>query len=270
MTSIYIPRIGINTDEISMQIVFDKLLIGRVSRVDFVPIDSNTRMKKAFVHMSEYYDTEIAFEIKDAFNNNIAYQLYPDVDSRHYWILLKNKCPIPETTLNVHQLAENHRILEEVVFKQTEQIDGLQRSNERMAEQIERLQQTLEQFLGHTTMSEKQFKMFVDVLYDNGTFVDKGRGCLFKAYRQQNEDTADIQDSDWKLNNVNNSLFIPENLDDTDDEMPALIPIEESSAMRFLEEETHPHDLNAAHVIVCDNKEDETEVDVDDDGFTKC
>jgi len=270
MTSIYIPRIGINTDEISMQIVFENLLIGRVSRVDFVPIDSNTRMKKAFVHMSEYYDTEIAFEIKDAFNNNIAYQLYPDVDSRHYWILLKNKCPIPETTLNVHQLAENHRILEEVVFKQTEQIDGLQRSNERMAEQIERLQQTLEQFLGHTTMSEKQFKMFVDVLYDHGTFVDKGRGCLFKAYRQQNEDTADIQDSDWKLNNVNNSLFIPENLDDTDDEMPALIPIEESSAMRFLEEETHPSDLNAAHVIVCDNKEDETEVDVDDDGFTKC
>ena len=129
MTSIYIPLINVVTfNEEKIQKIFEELQIGVVSRVDFVAIEGTSRMKKAFVHLSKYYDTQLSLEIKLKFDEDLAFRLYPDMDNRVYWILLKNKCPIPETTLNVHQLAENHRILEELVVKQAEQIVRLQQT----------------------------------------------------------------------------------------------------------------------------------------------
>ena len=129
MTSIYIPLINVVTfNEEKIQKVFEELQIGVVSRVDFVAIEGTSRMKKAFVHLSKYYDTQLSLDIKLKFDEDLAFRLYPDMDNRVYWILLKNKCPIPETTLNVHQLAENHRILEELVVKQAEQIERLQQT----------------------------------------------------------------------------------------------------------------------------------------------
>lgn len=140
MTSIYIPLINVDFGEEKIQKIFEELQIGVVNRVDFVAIEGNPRMKKAFVHLSKYYDTQLSLEIKLKFDEDLAFRLYPDMDSRVYWILLKNKCPIPETTLNVHQLAENHRILEELVVKQ---IVELRESRDLQAEQIVRLQQTV-------------------------------------------------------------------------------------------------------------------------------
>ena len=242
MTSIYIPRIGINTDEISLQIMFDQLLIGSVSRVDFVQIEDNARFKKAFVHLSEYYDTEIAYDIKDSFYNDKPYHLYPDENSRVYWILLKNKSPIPETTLNVHQLAENHRILEAQVWQQAGQIDILLTTKsrmteqiDRMTEQIERLQQTVEQLVGYVDMSDKKTDMFRHILYDNGALANKEHECLFHAYEQE----------------------FNEYYSSDDDEMPALIPIEAWKKMQI-------ENPNTTHIV------DEPEIDLDDDGFTKC
>jgi hypothetical protein len=174
MTSIYIPLINVNFGEEKIQKIFEEHQIGLVSRVDFVAIEGNSRMKKAFVHLSKCYDTQLSFEIKLKFDEDLAFRLYPDMDSRVYWILLKNKCPIPETTLNVHQLAENHRILEELVMKQ---IDELRESRDLQAEQIDRLQQSVWQLLGYADMSDVQ-----PAVFDNDAVAKKDR-----EYREEFE-----------------------------------------------------------------------------------
>jgi len=52
-----------------------------------------------------------------------------------------------------------------------------------MAEQINRLQQTLEQvFCNDDNLSDQQIEMFSDVLYDNGAVANKDSECLFHAY----------------------------------------------------------------------------------------
>jgi len=178
MNSIYIPLINVNFSEEKIQKIFEELQIGVVSRVDFVAIEGNSRMKKAFVHLSKCYDTQLSFEIKLKFDEDLAFRLYPDMDSRVYWILLKNKYPIPETTLNVHQLAENHRILEELVLKQN---DELRESRDLQAEQIDRLQQSVWQLLGYADMSDVQPAVFRDILFDAVAKKDRD------AYREEFE-----------------------------------------------------------------------------------
>ena len=207
-SSIYIPRVGINCDEIFMRNAFDKLGIGTVRRIDFVPIESNSRTKKAFVYISSYYTTQRAFEIQEAHTNNRAYWVFPNGESSKYWILLKNRChTIPETMNNIHQLDQNLKKfvrnqtaqiddLRESKERMAEQIDDLRASKERMTEQIERLQQTAEQLFGYINLNDEQFDTFCDVLYDYGNLADMGRECLFCTYKTTELKKQDEDDDD--------------------------------------------------------------------------
>ncbi len=104
--SLYIPRVanncymkqsGLSFTNITdfMAHMFHSLDIGRVSRVDLVPIYSKsgnlTNFSKAFVHFELWYDTPSAFSIQEKMNDsshgNIAKLVY---DDPHYWILKQN------------------------------------------------------------------------------------------------------------------------------------------------------------------------------------
>ena len=134
--SFYIPRIDKGYDEQDVINTFNALDIGQVMRVDFAPLapiapgvresaeSIRNPYQKAFVHMAWLYKSEtaktITSEVLDADN---SFRLYPWVKNEHeYWILLNNKMAVPATTLNVHQIAENHRILEQTVMNQAKQI----------------------------------------------------------------------------------------------------------------------------------------------------
>jgi hypothetical protein len=45
--------------------------------------------------------------------------------NNEYWVLLKNKSPVQESKLNIHQVVENARILQGVVDAQAEEIKAL-------------------------------------------------------------------------------------------------------------------------------------------------
>jgi len=153
--SIYIPRVR---NYHTVQSVGHALYyggIGIIRRVDFVPIEDNDQYLSAFVHMEDL--TNI---LLDQFEEEKGYKFFLGPDE--YWILLKATTVIPETRLNLHQLAENQRLLEE---RQAESIDLLEEMHaekhrylkrriekqettiERMKGDIERLQDTVYQLL---------------------------------------------------------------------------------------------------------------------------
>lgn len=124
ITSFYIPRMLIAYSEEHIKSIFaNYLCIGDVNRVDFVPIEGDSRFQKAFVHMNQTYDTPFVSKIFNDYNNNKNVRVYPNlIKKNEYWILLNNKIPVSETKLNIHQVVENARILQSVVEKQAEEI----------------------------------------------------------------------------------------------------------------------------------------------------
>jgi hypothetical protein len=134
--SFYVPRISKDYGELDVIDAFDNMGIGLVTRVDFAPLAPITPgqresaesirnpFQKAFVHVDYLYDTDIGHTINDAVvcaDNSC--RVYPS--DNEYWILMNNKMAVPATNLNVHQIAENHRILEQTVMAQAKQIAEL-------------------------------------------------------------------------------------------------------------------------------------------------
>jgi hypothetical protein len=121
--SFYIPRMASSFTEEPVKTVFQTL--GTVKRVDFVPIEGESKFQKAFVHMATINSSEFTHSVMHkVFNESKGVRL--DIDASSYWILLANKNPVAETTLNNSQLAENANILQALVFKQSEEIARLQ------------------------------------------------------------------------------------------------------------------------------------------------
>ena len=143
--SFYIPRISKQYNAVDIGDILGINLVGSISRVDFAPITPLSQGKressesvacnfqKAFVHMNCLYATELGSSIYNTVVvNDTSFRFFPKADPE-YWIILNNKMAVPFTNLNIHQIAENHRILEETVMNQAEQLE-VQRK------QIEQLQ----------------------------------------------------------------------------------------------------------------------------------
>lgn len=127
--SFFIPIMSNRYTVESVKEIFQSTFgIGEVKRVDFVPIEGNPRFQKSFVHMASInYSESVDAIMTKVFNNQESVRMYPDaVNPKAYWILLANKNPVTETTLNIHQVVENARILQELVFNQSAQIARLQ------------------------------------------------------------------------------------------------------------------------------------------------
>ena len=122
--SFYIPRISTTYNEVSICVAFKNMNIGVVKRVDFMLNEETDRYQSAFVHMDFIYDNDYTEKIlTTVVNNNKSIRVYPNrINPGIYWILLKNKNPVTETRLNIHQLAENINKLEDFVMIQNEYI----------------------------------------------------------------------------------------------------------------------------------------------------
>ena len=111
MQSVYIPHIPVAYTSEMVTYIFNHFAIGQVNRVDFLaPHETNPRIRQAFVHFNAYRnDITSTMTLKHALNQ--SYRLVVDNEG-HYWDLCENKKPLPETHLNINQLAENMRILQ--------------------------------------------------------------------------------------------------------------------------------------------------------------
>ncbi len=126
--SFYIPRVAIHYNQDLVTTVFDRFYIGRVLRVDFVEIPGNPNFQSAFVHMEIVYDVPTTDVLVDkVFVQNKPFKIQPELfGGGPKWTLLKNKNPVTETRLNIHQLAENAKKLECQVREQEDRIYKLE------------------------------------------------------------------------------------------------------------------------------------------------
>jgi hypothetical protein len=150
MYSFYIPRMSRIYTEEQIKIIFSSLLmIGPVKRVDLVPISK--KFQRAFIHMEMLYDLDTTNKIKDlVFEQEKAAWVSPGlIDNRIYWILLKNKNPIDDTNMNIHQLANQMNTI----------IHYLKTLNDK----IEKIESSVKK-------TERPLGCLLDKLYDNPFF----------------------------------------------------------------------------------------------------
>jgi hypothetical protein len=148
-TSIYIPRMSTVHTEASIRKVMHDFRIGTVTHVDFIPINKKPGfveyfdqvVMSAFVYFSDpwlssaddmYCFTSEKYMGNIQFWNTIAtYEPCKiPVSTNEYWLCLKNKKPIQRTMMNIHQVVENGRYLENLVQEQASKIEELERKLE--------------------------------------------------------------------------------------------------------------------------------------------
>jgi len=120
--SVYIPSINKNNTVDKIKRKFLELSVGQVYRVDFAAIKGKeeSKFQSAFVYFTKLLFTPsyIIDEIEKFGAHRLDLYKNYFVSRDHegeYWLLLKNKIPFKETTLNVHQISHNVTLLEEKV-----------------------------------------------------------------------------------------------------------------------------------------------------------
>jgi hypothetical protein len=99
--SVYIPIVNSLSEQQILEIFWNEF-IGSVKRVDF--FDAPNGNKSAFVHLHYWFEFK-KFEIWDRINTYGSYRCMYNGNT-NYLILRKMTCdPIPETTMNIHQVA---------------------------------------------------------------------------------------------------------------------------------------------------------------------
>jgi hypothetical protein len=165
ITSFYIPRVEQFITEEYIVATFQCAHIGHVDRVDFTQIGTkpgfrepapDARFKTAYVHFHSFIDSDLSLQIRSQLeegNEEGGYKFY--INNRSYWILLKNRRPVQRTLMNINQVVDNARVLEDKMAEQ--------------ATQMENVRSTVYQLVGGLFNQETQkasYGDFISVLYD--------------------------------------------------------------------------------------------------------
>ena len=233
-TTIYIPRVVATHTVQSISQIMNTYGVGVVRRVDFVPIVDNDAFIQAFVHMNTMFLTNITDHMLYKFSQDKGYKL--SFGPKDYWILLKAKNPVPDTRLNVHQLAENHTILQNVVSVGFDDIYAKYKEQQsvimKQSQQIERLQETIYQILGKVYDQETEsgrsyiFAFFnwmkYGKMYDKG-WLDEDDNVPEESQSlsdQIHSPTSQHDDYDVMRQLIHSSLYDD---NESDDDVPSLI-----------------------------------------------
>jgi hypothetical protein len=138
MFSIYVPRVLNEHTVQSVTNVMAHFNIGIVQYVDFTPINKkpgfyetfDAKYKSAFIHFVEVP----GYQINTQFWTLIQEQEQGckfTISPNEYWICLKNHTPIQRTMMNIHQVVENGRYLEDRI-KTLEDTNKLLQDNNKL------------------------------------------------------------------------------------------------------------------------------------------
>ena len=208
LLSFYIPRVnGKFTKTEVKNNIEDRFLDCNIERIDFVSILNqdktvNPTYRSAFIHM--YLRNESAsFQLyKTTYVEETAFKFYLNNKSDSYWLILKNKFPVPETELNLSQVVENARLLEERVSKQEEII-------EYQATKIEKIESVVYQLLGglfnHTTQ-DHFLEKHLTALLDNNEVCWSPTNCKTKSKWSHYPTTRQGDDSEIRIQELEKEL----------------------------------------------------------------
>jgi hypothetical protein len=208
ITSIYIPRISIIHNENSIREIMYQCQIGEVSYIDFTPINKrpgfveihDEKFMSAFVHFSRPWLKNCDFW--DIIASEKPYKI--QVSSREYWICLKNKNPVQRTMMNIHQVVDNGRHLENLIEDQSKKISELENK-------LKCVHAVVYQFTyGLFNMDQQRLSLqrHIDVLRGNESvtdyydFVDKSRWSNMPTTRQGDECEKKLKELEERLRNL--------------------------------------------------------------------
>lgn len=118
--SFFIPRIPFYLTKETMCQWFSQF--GQVCRVDFVSFNNDNGVgRRAYVHYNYYYENT---EFNKSFVNNGHVDI--SIDPTTTLRILENKRPIPQTTLNLDQVANNTIFIGDQVKDQSAKIEALE------------------------------------------------------------------------------------------------------------------------------------------------
>ena len=165
--SFYIPRIKSFHTEADVAQIFAYYGIGNVLRVDFTPIhqkpgfapEAQSDIRTAFVHCDVLYTTQLTDSILDTIESGASYRFY--ISEGQYWLILKNRAPVPETMFNNHQIVDNCRMLEQQIQGLTAKNEMLEATVAKQSEDIKRIQRVVTQLLGDAFQETNPEMMFM-------------------------------------------------------------------------------------------------------------
>lgn len=192
--SVYIPRVSKAYEYGKIVELINSHLLVNTYRIDFVAIQDIDHLQSVFVHFEYEYNgyfaqcvlPQIIAKMED--ETTPSYRL--NLSEYEFWWILPNLNPVQETNLNIHQIAENARLLESRV-------------------------ELLESMLSHQTNQINYLSSLVCHPYNNNYNYQEPR----IDYRAQEEEYDD---------SVPDLLTVDDLQEEDGDEyadMPALIPI---------------------------------------------
>lgn len=156
--SIYIPRVSVAFSETDIRNQLLSNGIGYVISMDFTPINKKPGFREYIIGQDLYMSVFIHLDIRPDSCQNLNQEFWATILSdkpykmmvspTHYWICLRNKQFIPRTCMNIHQVVENGRYLENMLDEQTKTI---QEQNDRIQElekKLDNVTYTVYQLLG--------------------------------------------------------------------------------------------------------------------------
>jgi predicted nucleic acid-binding protein len=171
--------------------------------------------------MECFYYSNVASAIQETvFIYDDHYKLWVGQDE--YWWLMKTINPVADTHLNIHQVAENARILEKKVADQEATI-------KRQTEQLERLQNVVEHVVSKFDQlinieSDKTFAAAIDDLYYGIRSPDKYMWLTEDEDEDDSSSSTTYSDLPPLVPVDKLSLAIPDDISvSTHDSMPPLI-----------------------------------------------
>jgi hypothetical protein len=186
--SIYIPRMAAHHDEESVKNVMTNYGIGTVSYVDFTPINKKPGfgekvddvVKSAFVHFSDpmmsSFDNNYHYNSRRTLGNENFWNivLYRDgpyklqISLGEYWLCLENTKPVQRTMMNIHQVVENSRHLENLIEKQAEKLKEQEETIKMLDNKLENVQAVISKLLSGLFNHKSQYEVlesYNDILF---------------------------------------------------------------------------------------------------------
>ena len=107
--SLYIPVISVFITENYIKKVFKSKNIGNVLKVEFVKNIEKNRYE-AFIHFSEWFDTEEAKKLQEDINNINTKTRFVYNDNKKFWPLLVNKNPHKRVNNPKYQMLNSNSV----------------------------------------------------------------------------------------------------------------------------------------------------------------
>lgn len=212
ITSIYIPRMSIIYTEESIKNIMFQLCVGSVERVDFIPINKKPGFfenvehgvsddyRSAFVHFYLPIHREDGVYLPDYTHKNLRLrsnyiwdliatdqQCRLKINPTEYWILLRNKDPVPQTMMNIHQVVENSRYLENLIEKQAKKLEEQESTIKKLEAKLDGVHQSINQLVNGLFNKESQRGI-----------LETHINCLFPEATQEYTEDALPEKSKWE------------------------------------------------------------------------